>query len=53
MGEFYWQRAISRVASKENQSLSAVTGATGYVPEYACLPRCKHACLPLDITICV
>ena len=51
MGEIFWQQAISPIASRENQLFSAVTGATGYglndSPGYACLPRCKHACLPL------
>ena len=32
MGEFYQQQAISLVALRENQSYSAVTGATGYDP---------------------
>ena len=32
MGEFFWQQAISPVASRENQSFSAVTSATGYGP---------------------
>ena len=53
MGEFYWQQAISPIASRENQLFSAVTGATEVMalnerPGYTCLPRCKHACFPID-----
>ena len=52
MGEFYWQQGISPVASREDQSFSAVTGATGLPLQPLMTALDMNVCQDIIIYVC-